>query len=179
MSWQIDTAHSQIEFSVRHMMISNVRGRFENFSGTIEFDEKNPSATKIDVQIDAASISTLEEKRDAHLRSEDFLNADAYPNLTFTSKRVEKATEDGFRIIGDLTIRGVTHEVALDVEYHGLAKSPWGTTSVGFSAHTKINREAWGLTWNAALETGGILVGNDIKINIELELVHQEALVEA
>jgi polyisoprenoid-binding protein YceI len=179
MSWQIDPSHSQIEFSVRHMMISNVRGRFEEFSGTVEFDEENPEATRIEVKIDAASINTRDEKRDAHLKSDDFLNAEEYPYLTYVSRSVEKVGDKRFRVIGDLTIRDVTREVPLDVEYQGLAKSPWGTVSVGFSAHAKVDRTKWGLTWNAALETGGILVGNDVKIDIELELVQQEEEVEA
>ncbi len=173
MTWTIDTAHSEINFTVRHMMISNVRGQFERFTGTVDFVEENPAQSSVDVQIEAASINTREEKRDAHLRSNDFLAADQYPYLTFKSKRVEVVDETRGKIYGDLTIRGVTKPVVLDVEYSGMAKSPWGTMSAGFSATTKISRKEWGLEWNAALETGGVLVGDEIKINIELEIVQQ------
>lgn len=175
MTWQIDPAHSHISFSARHMMISKVRGRFEKFSGTINFDENNPSASTVDVEIEAASINTREEQRDGHLRSPDFLDADKHPKLTFKSKRVEQSGSDSGKLIGDLTIRGVTKEVSLDVEYAGQAKSPWGPTSAGFSGATTINRKDWGLEWNQALETGGVLVGDKVKIDIELELVKQPA----
>lgn len=182
MAWQIDPAHSEINFTVRHMMISNVRGRFEKFSGTVDFNEADPSRSSVDVQIEAASINTKEAQRDGHLRSADFLDAEHYPYLTFKSKRVVKTGENTGRIIGDLTIRNVTREVVLEVEYAGQAKSPWGTTSAGFSATTTINRKDWNLTWNQALETGGVLVGDQIKIAIEVEVVKQvaaEAAAEA
>ena len=175
MSWQIDLAHSHINFSVRHMMISTVRGTFDSFSGTVEFDPETPAATSVNVSIDAASINTREEKRDEHLRSGDFLDVANFPAITFVSNRVEPAGADSGKLIGDLTIHGVTREVVLDVDYHGQAKSPWGTTSAGFSASTKIKRDDFGLTWNVALETGGWLVGNDIKIEIEVEVVEQVA----
>ncbi|MCB9444427.1 MAG: YceI family protein [Ardenticatenaceae bacterium] len=173
MTWQIDSAHSQISFSARHMMISKVRGRFENFSGVIDFDESNPAASTVNVEIEAASINTRVEDRDNHLRSADFLDAANHPKLTFAGKRVQVTGDNSGRLIGDLTIRGVAKEVVLDVEYAGQAKSPWGTTSAGFSASTTINRKDWGLEWNAALETGGVLVGDAINIDIELELVKQ------
>ena len=168
MSWQIDSAHSEINFTVRHMMISKVRGRFESFSGVIAFDEDNPENTAIDVSIDAAGINTREEDRDNHLRSGDFLNVEDYPTIQFKSTRVEQEAEKKGKLYGDLTIRGVTKPVVLDVEYAGMAKSPWGTYSAGFSASTTINRENWDLTWNQALETGGVLVGKEIKIEVEL-----------
>ena len=173
-TWTIDPAHSEIHFKVRHMMISNVRGHFEDFTGTVEFDPDNPEDTRVEVQIDANSINTREEKRDAHLRSADFLDAETYPYLEFVSRRVEAQDEDLARLIGDLTIRGETHEVALDVSYSGMAKAPWGSTSAGFSATTTINRKNWNLTWNQALETGGVLVGDEIQINLELEIIKQE-----
>ncbi len=173
MSWKIDTTHSQIQFAVRHMMISNVRGRFEDFTGTVEFDEVDPTRSKVDVQIDAGSINTKEPNRDAHLKSPDFLNVEQYPSMSFKSKRIEKVNDNQGRIIGDLTIRGITKEVVLDVEYAGQAKSPWGTISAGASAQTKINRTDWGLTWNQALETGGILVGNEVTISIDLEIIKE------
>lgn len=173
MSWKIDSAHAQIEFSVRHMMITNVRGRFERFEGTVDVDEQHPETAQVDVKIEAASISTREPKRDAHLRSPDFLNADEYPYLEFKSKRLERLDDAHARLYGDLTIRDVTREVVLDVEYTGQQRM-WGKVSAGFSASTKINRKDWGLNWNMALETGGLLVGEEIKVEIEIELVKEE-----
>ncbi len=179
MAWVIDSAHTEVNFTVRHMMISNVRGQFQKLSGTVEFDEANPAATKVDVQIEAASVNTKDEKRDGHLKSPDFFAADQYPYLTFKSKRVEVKDASHAHLTGDLTIRDVTKEVVLDVEYNGSAKSPWGTTNAGFSAKTSINRKDWGLNWNVALETGGILVGEQINIAIELEVVKQPDAVPA
>ncbi len=173
MAWVIDPAHSEINFSVRHMMISTVRGRFEKFSGAVNFDEASPAKTTVDVQIEAASVNTKEAQRDGHLKSPDFFDAANYPYLTFKSKRANVLDNQHARLVGDLTIRNVTKQVTLDVEYSGQAKSPWGTTSAGFSAQTKINREDWGLTWNQALETGGVLVGKEIAIDIEVEIVKQ------
>ncbi len=173
MSWTIDSAHTEVNFTVRHMMISNVRGQFQKVNGTVEFDEAHPANALINVQIEAASINTKEEKRDAHLKSPDFFDAEKYPYLTFKGKRVEVQDTSHARLIGDLTIRDVTREVVLDVEYNGSAKSPWGTTSAGFSAKTTIKRKEWNLNWNVALETGGWLVGDDIHVNIELEIVKQ------
>jgi polyisoprenoid-binding protein YceI len=149
---------------------SKVRGRFERFSGTVDADEQNPVAARIDVQIDVASITTNEPTRDAHLKSPDFFDVATYPYITFKSKRVEQFDANSGRVIGDLTMRDQTHEVTLDIEYQGQSKSPWGTTSAGFSAVTKINRKDWGLGWNVALETGGVLVGDEISIAIEVEL---------
>ena len=179
MSWNIDPAHAQITFSARHMMIMNVSGRFENFEGSVEFDEQNPTNSSVDVNIEAASLNTNEAQRDEHLKSPDFLQVEEYPYITFKSKRVEKIDDSHGRIIGDLTIRDVTNEVVLETEYLGQAQSPWGTTSAGFNAHTKINRKDFGLTWNVALETGGVLVGDEVSINIELELVKQPEAVMA
>ena len=180
MAWVIDSAHSEVNFTVRHMMISNVRGQFQKVEGTVEFDEANPANSRVDVKIEAASINTKEEKRDAHLKSPDFLDAEKYPYLTFKSKRMEVKDANHGRIIGDLTIRDVTREVSLETEYNGSAKSPWGTTSAGFSAKTTIKRKDWNLNWNVALETGGWLVGDEIHVNIELEIVKQpEAAPEA
>lgn len=174
MSYKIDSAHSLVQFTTRHMMIAKVRGWFEKFEGTVELDEENPANTTVDVRIDASSINTREPQRDAHLRSPDFLAADEYPYLVFKSKRVEILDDRNARLTGDLTIRNVTREVVLDVEYSGSAKSPWGTTSFGFNGATVINRKDWNLTWNKALETGGWLVSDDINIDIELELVKVE-----
>ena len=171
MPYQIDQSHSQVQFSVRHMMISKVRGWFETFDGVINLDEETPSNSDVEIRIDAASINTHDTRRDEHLRSTDFFNAAEFPYLTFKSKQVDVLDEQRALLTGDLTIRNITHEVTLDVEYTGSAKSPWGTTSYGFAAHTVIDRKDWNLTWNAALETGGMLVGDDITIDIELELV--------
>ncbi|MBI5564065.1 MAG: YceI family protein [Chloroflexi bacterium] len=179
MAWVIDSAHTEVNFSVRHMMISNVRGQFQKLTGTVEFDEANPTATKVDVQIEAASVNTKDEKRDGHLKSPDFFAADQYPYLTFKSKHVEVKDASHAYLTGDLTIRDVTREVVLEVEYNGSAKSPWGTTSAGFSARTTIKRKEWNLNWNVALETGGWLVGDDIHVSIELEVVRQPDAVPA
>ena len=179
MTWQIDSAHSHVNFSVRHMMISKVRGTFETFSGSVNFDEENPTNTTVDISLDAASINTREDQRDGHLRSPDFLNADEFPTLTFKSSKVEQIDEENGKLYGDLTIRGVSKPAVLDVEYAGQAQSPWGPTSAGFSAKTTINRTDWGLTWNQALETGGILVGDKITIEIELEIIKQAEAVPA
>jgi len=150
-----------------------VRGQFEKFDLDVDFNEANPAKSSVQVKIEAASINTNEPQRDGHLKSPDFLNVETYLYLTFVSKRIEKINDYRGRIIGDLTIRDITREVALEVDYAGQIKSPWGTTSVGASAHTKINRKDWNLTWNQALEAGGVLVGDEVTINIDLELVKQ------
>jgi polyisoprenoid-binding protein YceI len=173
MAWQIDQAHSEIQFSAKHLMISTVRGRFNSYTGTIEADEQNPTAATVNVQIDASSLVTGDEKRDGHLRSPDFLDAEQFPYITFKSTRIEQVDATHGKLIGDLTIRDITKEVVLNFEYAGQAKTPWGTTSAGFNATTKINRKDWNLNWNVALETGGWLVGDQITISIELELVKQ------
>lgn len=171
MSWQIDSAHSQIQFSVRHMMISKVRGEFQKFSGTVNFEENNPANTTLDIQIDINSINTREAQRDGHLKSADFFNAEVYPSMAFKSTSVQVTGSNTAVLTGDLTIRDVTKEVKLDVEFLGFAKSPWGSTNAGFTAHGSLNREDFGLVWNVALETGGVLVGKEIEINIETELI--------
>ena len=171
MAWNIDLAHSNVEFSVRHMMISKVRGHFEIFEGTVALDETNPANTTVDIRILAESINTRQEQRDGHLRSPDFFNAAEYPYLTFKSKKVVLNGKQAAQLVGDLTIRDVTREVVLDVVFAGQAKSPWGSVSVGFNGSTAINRKDWNLTWNQGLETGGVLVGDEVEINIELELV--------
>ena len=174
MSWKIDPAHTEINFTVRHMMISNVRGRFERFSGTVELDEQNPAKSKLSVQVETASVNTKEPQRDGHLRSPDFFNAEEYPNMTFESTNIEVLDANHGRVTGDLTIRDITRPVTLDVEYAGQVKSPWGKTAAGFTATGSINRKDWGLEWNVALETGGWLVGEEVKINIECEIIKQE-----
>lgn len=173
MSWQLDKAHTVIQFSVRHMMISTVRGRFGEFSGTFELDEADPTRSSVEVEIQAASIYTREQQRDDHLRSPDFLDVAKYPVIKFKSTRAEKVDDNHGRLIGDLTIKDITREVVLDIEYAGQAKSPYGTTSAGFTASTKLSRKGWDLTWNMVLETGGVLVGDEVKVEIEVELIKQ------
>jgi polyisoprenoid-binding protein YceI len=171
MKWNIDPSHSTAEFSVRHMMITNVKGRFGKLEGTVEYDPAHPELSKFEATIDAASIDTRDEKRDAHLRSADFFDVENHPKLTFTSREVKK-TEDGFTAVGDLTMRGVTKPITLEIEGPTEpTKDPWGNTRIGASAHAKINRKDWGLNWNAALEAGGVLVGETVKINLEVSLV--------
>ena len=173
-SWKIDPAHTLVEFTAKHMMITNVRGRFANVEGKIVVDEAKPSRSSVEVEIDAASIDTRAEQRDQHLRSADFLDVENNPKLTFRSTKVEGASlEPGksFRVTGDLTIHGTTREVVLDATFEGRGRDPWGGERVSFSADTKIDRRDFGLTWNAALEAGGVLVGNEIKIHIEAQAV--------
>ena len=170
-TWKIDPAHSQIEFAVRHMMITTVRGRFSGVDGTVRLDESDPTATDVDVRIDVASIDTREPQRDAHLRSADFFDAERFPHITFVATRPTARRGSEFTLVGDLTLHGVTKEVSLDVVEEGRGKDPWGGERLGFSATTKIKRSDFGLTWNQVLETGGMLVGDDIKISLDLELL--------
>ena len=170
-TWNIDPTHSQVEFAVRHLMISTVRGRFADVKGTVVTDESDPSKAEVDVVIGVNSIDTREPQRDAHLKSADFFDAEAFPAITFKSTRVIGGRGDRFELVGDLTIHGVTREVTLDVTSEGRAKDPWGGERAGYSATTRINRRDFGLTWNQALETGGFVVGDEIKISLDLELV--------
>lgn len=173
MAWTIDGAHSAIHFSARHMMISTVRGEFQTFRGTVNFNEENPTLSTVDVEIEPASLETRDAQRNGHLKSADFFDVENHPIATFKSTSVEQTGADTGKLHGDLTIKGVTHPIALDVEYNGQSQSPWGTTSAGFTATTKLNRKDWGLNWNVALETGGVLVGEEIKLTIEVEIVKQ------
>ncbi len=175
MIWQLDNSHSEIQFSARHMMISKVRGTFESFSGDVNLNQENPEQTQVDVIVDLTSINTRDEQRDGHLKSPDFFDVEQYPNAHFVSTGVERTGDKTAKLHGDLTMRGVTKPITLDVEYQGMAKSPWGATSAGFTASGKLNRKDWGLNWNQALETGGVLVGEEITLNIEVELIKQEA----
>jgi polyisoprenoid-binding protein YceI len=171
MPFQIDASHSQIQFSVRHMMVSKARGTFDTWGGTVALDPAHPELTTVDITVETASINTKDAQRDGHLKSPDFFAVEQYPTMRFKSTQVEVTGKESAKLYGELTIRDVTRPVVVDVEYQGSAKSPWGTTSYGFSASTKINREDWGLNWNAALETGGWLVGKDVQIEVDLELV--------
>ncbi len=173
-SWDIDVTHSALHFWVRHMVISKVHGRFAKWAGTIALDEQDPARSSVDVRIDAASIDTQVADRDAHLRSKDFLDVEAHPEITFRSKRIERGGA-GYLVTGDLTIRGTTREVTLDADFAGVAKDPWGNQRAGFSAKAALDRRDFGLVWNAALETGGVLVGEKVEIAIELEAVKRAA----
>jgi polyisoprenoid-binding protein YceI len=172
-TWTIDPAHSHVGFGIKHLMIATVRGRFTQVEGTLTVDERDPASASIDITIPTAGVTTGDEKRDGHLRSPDFFDVERFPTMTFRSKRVEAYSTDAFRVVGDLTIRDVTREIALDVAMLGRAKDPWGKEHAAFEATTNIKRGDYALTWNAALETGGVLVGDDVKISIEAQLLKQ------
>jgi polyisoprenoid-binding protein YceI len=169
-TWNIDPAHTTVEFSVKHLMISTVRGHFGAVSGTIVLDEQNPLASTVTAEIDVTSIDTRQEQRDAHLRSADFFDVEKFPSISFTSTRIER-DGDHFDVYGQLTIRDVTREVVLHTSDEGRGGDPWGGQRAAFSATTRIDRREFGLGWNQALETGGVLVGNDIKISLEVQAV--------
>lgn len=171
-TYKIDPAHSSAQFVVRHMMITNVRGGFSSVNGTVEYDPANTADARVDATIDVATISTLDAQRDTHLKSPDFLDAAQFPTITFKSKKVVPSGDGEAKITGDLTIHGVTREVVLNVEGPTPeGKDPFGNTRVGASASTKIKRSEYGLTWNAALEAGGVLVGDDLKIELEISAI--------
>ncbi len=172
-NWQVDGAHSAVNLTVRHMVISKVRGRFTRWNAKLALDTASLARSAVEVEIEAASIDTGVAERDTHLRSPDFLDAEKFPTLRYRSRRVEAPSKDRLRVIGDLTIRDVTREVVLDVEYGGQGKDPWGNQRAGFSATTSINRKDFGLTWNQALETGGLLVADRVDIEIELQAILQ------
>ncbi len=169
--WQIDPTHTEVEFSVRHLMISNVKGRFADVAGSLALDEAHPGNVALDVKIAAATVDTRAEQRDTHLRSPDFFDVEKYPHITFTARRVEGDVYDAFKLHGDLTIRSVTRPVTLDVTLEGRGGDPWGNERLGYSATGKVDRRDFGLTWNQALETGGVAVGHDVKIVINTELM--------
>ena len=170
-TWDIDLAHSNLGFAVRHLVISKVHGRFARWAGTLTLDDAHPERSQVEAHIEAASIDTHEPQRDAHLRSADFLDTNKYPEITFRSTRIEKAGEDRYQLTGDLTIAGVTRPVRLEVEALGRTKDPWGGERSGFSARTTIDRRDFGLVWNQALETGGVVVGEKVEISVEVEAV--------
>ncbi|HMJ15662.1 MAG TPA: YceI family protein [Polyangiaceae bacterium] len=174
--WTIDAAHSSVGFSVRHMMISNVRGEFTSFSGQVVYDPRSPESARVSASIDVTSLSTRDAKRDEHLRSADFFNADRYPILTFESRSVVPDGSDRLKVVGDLTIAGTTREVVL--EARDITKpqvDPWGKRRIGASARTKLRRSEFGMQWNAALEAGGVLVGDEVTIDIDVSLVSADA----
>lgn len=170
-TWKIDAAHTGINFSVRHMVVSKVRGRFAKYTGALQLEENDFTRSNVQVTIDADSIDTGVTDRDKHLRSPDFLDVASYPDLHFHSRKIVRIDDVRYYVIGDLTIRDVTREVRLEAEYGGRAKDPWGNERVGFSAKVAIDRKDFGLKWNQLLEAGGVLVGDQIDIDIELEAV--------
>lgn len=170
-TWQIDPAHSNVEFAVRHLMISTVKGRFGQVTGTLTTDDGDPKKFALDVDIDVTSIDTRQEQRDAHLRSPDFFDVEHHPKMTFHSTRIEGDPRGEFKLYGDLTIRGTTRPVVLDATSEGAGKDPWGNDRMGFSATGKIDRSQFGLQWNQALEAGGVMVGNDVKITLDVEFM--------
>lgn len=174
MSWTIDTVHSQVGFSVRHMMVSTVRGQFRKYGGTVKIDPKDFARSSFEGEVDVASIDTGNPDRDNHLRTGDFFDAPNHPKIRFKSTRIEAKDEGEYRVTGDLTIRGVTKPVTLDVEFHGTQKNHYGTTVAGVTARGTINRKDFGVNWNAVLETGGIAVSEKVTLELELEAAYAE-----
>ena len=179
MSWSVDPMHTQVEFSAKHMGIMTVKGQITGVQAMIDFNEDDFTASSVEATIDARTLSTHDERRDAHLKSPDFLDVEQFPTIAFKSIRIEQAAHDQYTMTGDLTIRDVTRPVNLEVVYSGQAKDPMGNMHAGFSAYTTINRKDWGLTWNVALETGGLLVGDQIKIALAIEAVKPAAVAVA
>ncbi|HEX6941941.1 MAG TPA: YceI family protein [Gemmatimonadaceae bacterium] len=169
-TWSLDTSHTEVGFAVKHLMISNVKGRFRKLTGSVEVDP-NGSRTSVDISIDAASLTTGDDKRDAHLQSAEFLHVEEHPVIQFTGGRIEGNPESKFSLHGNLLIRGITRPVTLYVVNEGRVRDPWGNERVGYTASAKINRKDFGLEWNVALEAGGVLVGDEVRITIETELV--------
>lgn len=167
--WQLDPVHTSVDFSVRHLMIASVKGSFDELAGSISIDPENESKSSVEVTIQAASVNTRQAQRDAHLRSADFFDVEKWPTLTFRGGRVEGDIDGEFKLYGDLTIRDVTRPVVLDVTKEGEGSDPWGNFRAGFSATTKIDRRGFGLTYNQALETGGVVVGDEIKISVDVQ----------
>jgi polyisoprenoid-binding protein YceI len=181
-TWQLDPTHSSVEFSVKHMMMTTVRGRFKNVTATLTGSEERPEGCCVEAELDVASLDTGVADRDAHLRSADFFDAERFPKITFRSTRIEGAKDprsfgqegSRFRLVGHLVIRDTTMEVVLDCVFEGRGSDPWGKERAGFSATTEIDRREWGLRWNQAIETGGVLVANKVKIEVEVQFVRQD-----
>ena len=172
-TWNIDTSHSAIHFSVRHMVVSKTRGRFTKFNGQIQFDPDDAAKSSVNVEIEPASIDSADATRDGHLRSADFFDVEKFPKATFKSTRIVDLPGDEYEVTGDLTIRGTTRPVTFKAVFEGSAKDPWGGERAGFSATGKIKRSEFGLTWNQVLETGGFVVGDEVKVSLEVEAVKQ------
>lgn len=173
-TYKVDPAHSEVGFRVRHLGFSRVRGRFDDFEATLQFDPTRLASLQVETIIDVASIETDDEKRNAHLRSEDFFEAEKYPKITFESTSVQNVSVDRLELTGNLTMHGVTRPVVLETTYLGAAKDPWGGSRVGFEARTKVNRKDFGLNWNAVLETGGMLVSEEVEILLDIQAVQEE-----
>jgi polyisoprenoid-binding protein YceI len=173
-TYEVDPSHTQVLFKVRHLGISNVTGLFKDFSGTIEFEPSAVSSSSVKAEVSVASIDTQNEKRDNHLRGEDFFNAEKSPTMRFESKSIKDAKGDSFTVVGDLTINGITKSVELDADFLGQAKDPWGNERIAFEAKATINRKDFGLTWNKLLESGSLLVGEDVKIILEVEAIKKK-----
>jgi polyisoprenoid-binding protein YceI len=178
-NWNIDAAHSGIHFSIRHMVVSKVRGRFAKYAGTVHIDDGDLTRSFVEVTIDASSIDTGTPQRDAHLRSPDFFDVEKFPELRFRSKRIEKVEDARYRVTGELTIRDVTRELSLDVEYGGRAQDPWGNERIGFVAKASLDRKDFGLKWNQVLEAGGVLVSDRVDIELEVQAVKAAAVQAA
>jgi polyisoprenoid-binding protein YceI len=177
-TWDIDPSHTRLGFAARHAMVATVRGGFDVFSGQIEIDEANPAASSATVEIDAASISTGNAQRDEHVRGADFLDVATHPTITFRSTSAEKVDDDEYKLIGELTIKGVAQPVTLDLEFQGSSKDPFGNTRAGFEGKTTINRKDWGLSWNVAIEGGGILVGEKVKLELDVSAIKRAPAAE-
>jgi len=170
-TWTFDQAHSEVGFSVRHMVISTVRGNFNDFDGTLEFDGKDLATASVTFTIQAASVDTDNSKRDNHIKSDDFLNVEKYPTITFKSKKVIVGNNGEFKLVGDMTIRDVTKEVTFDCMFNGTIDDAWGNTRAGFSAETTINRQDFGVKWSNTLDNGGLVAGDEVTIRLDLEAV--------
>ncbi len=171
--WALDPTHSEVQFKIKHLMITNVTGSFTQFDANAETEGDDFSTAQLSFSAPISSISTNNEQRDGHLKSADFFDAEQFPELTFTSKRVEKVSSDTFNVIGDFTVKGISKEAKLNVELGGITKDPYGNTKAGLTISGKINRSDYGLTWNAALETGGVMVSEEVRLNAEIQLVKQ------
>lgn len=172
-TYKIDGAHSEVTFKVKHLMITNVTGNFTKFDGTMEASKEDFSDAVISFEADTASISTNNEQRDAHLKSEDFFSAEKFPKLTFSSTELKKISDEDYKLIGDLTIRGVTKKVELDVEYGGSTTDPYGQFKVGFEINGKINRKDYGLVWSAVTEAGSVMVSDEVKLQLSVQFIKQ------
>lgn len=177
--WILDPTHSELGFKIRHLMIANVSGFFKNFKAEVEMDEADFSTAQVNLSVEMASITTNNEQRDGHLRNADFFEVEKYPTLKFRSTRIDKTDNDSFALYGELTLKGITKPVKLNVGYNGRTKDPWGGERTGFLVRGKINRSEWGVNFNSVLETGGVALGEEVKINSEIQLVKQAADVAA
>lgn len=170
-TWNMDPTHSELGFKVKHMMVTNLSGKFTDFSVQASSDDEHFSNPAISFSAKIASVNTGQEQRDTHLRSAEFFDVEAHPEMTFTANKMEKISDENYKMHGDLTIKGISKPVQLDVEFGGIGKDPWGNTKAGFTVNGKIKRSDFGLTWNAPLETGGVLVSDEVRINSEIQLV--------